>query len=85
MLGKTPPPTCSTLLDHMKVSAKGLGLAPELARILIRNQYLGQARGGEQVKEEGTVPGTAASGLLVVSEPELARIALFPDQYLGQV
>ena len=25
MLGKTPPSTCSTLLDHVKVSASGLG------------------------------------------------------------
>ena len=30
------------------------------------DQYLGQVRAGEQVKEEGTVPGLAASGLLVL-------------------
>ena len=30
------------------------------------DQYLGQVRAGEQMKEEGTEPGSAASGLLVV-------------------
>ena len=30
------------------------------------DQYLGQVRGGEQMTEEGTVPRTGASGLLVL-------------------
>ena len=30
------------------------------------DQYLGQVRAGEQMKEEGTEPGSAASGLLVL-------------------
>ena len=29
------------------------------------DQYLGQVRAGEQMKEEGTEPGTASSGLLI--------------------